>query len=60
MGLDAVVALKRARQAKNCLGISFTEHLMMDKPEEKTQIQAGDELICYGRYKDFQKFWRAM
>ena len=55
-----LLALKRARQAKNCLGISFTEHLMMDKPEEKTQIQAGDEWIGYGRYKDFQKFWRAM
>lgn len=55
-----LLALKRVRQAKNCLGISFTEHLMMDKTEEKDQIQAGDELICYGRYKDFQKFWRAM
>ena len=55
-----LLALKRAKTLKNCLGISFTEHDVMNELPENDQVQAGDELVCYGRYKDFQKFWKAM
>lgn len=55
-----LLALKRAKTVKNCLGVSFTEHDVMNELPEDDQVQAGDELVCYGRYKDFQKFWRAM
>lgn len=55
-----LLALKRARTLKNCLGISFTEHDVMNELPENEQVQAGDELVCYGRYKDFQRFWKAM
>ena len=50
-----LLALKRAKTLKNCLGISFTEHDVMNELPENDQVQAGDELVCYGRYKDFQK-----
>ena len=33
---------------------------VMNELPENDQVQAGDELVCYGRYKDFQKFWKAM
>ena len=23
-------------------------------------IQAGDRLVCYGQYRDFRKFWKAL
>lgn len=55
-----ILALKRAKAVKNCLGISFTEHDVMNEFPEDEQVQAGDELVCYGRYKNFQKFWKAM
>lgn len=55
-----IIALKRAKTLKNCLGISFTEHDVMNEFPENDQLQAGDELVCYGKYKDFQKFWKAM
>ncbi len=55
-----ILALKRSRTLKNCLGITFTEHDVMNELPENDRIQAGDELVCYGRYKDFQKFWKAM
>ena len=35
-------------------------HDVMNELPENDQVQAGDELVCYGRYKDFQKFWKAM
>lgn len=55
-----LLALKRAKTIKNCLGVSFTEHDVMNELPEDDQVQADDELVCYGRYKDFQKFWKAM
>lgn len=55
-----LLALKRSQTLKNCLGISFTEHDVMNELPENDRLQAGDELVCYGRYKDFQKFWKAM
>ncbi len=53
-----VIGFKACQDFENCLGISFTEHDVMNELPENDQVQAGDELVCYGRYKDFQKFWR--
>ena len=55
-----MLALKRAEVLKNCLGISFTEHNVVNEFTENDQIQAGDQLVCYGRYRDFRKFWKAL
>ncbi|KAB6260884.1 TrkA family potassium uptake protein, partial [Bacteroides xylanisolvens] len=24
------------------------------------KVEEGDELVCYGRYRDFQAFWKAI
>jgi len=40
-----LLALKRAKTLKNCLGISFTEHDVMNELPENDQVQAGDELL---------------
>ena len=24
------------------------------------KVEEGDELVCYGRYRDFQTFWKAI
>ena len=55
-----LIALKRAETLKNCLGISFTEHDVLNELPDNDQIQAGDQLVCYGLYRDFQKFWKAL
>lgn len=55
-----MLALKRAEVLKNCLGISFTEHNVVNEFTENDQIQAGDQLVCYGRYRDFRNFWKAL
>lgn len=55
-----ILALKRAETLKNCLGISVTEHDVVNALPDNDQIQIGDQLVCYGRFRDFQKFWKAL
>ena len=54
-----IVALKREQTVKNCLGISCREHKVVSELPENCKMQEGDQLVCYGRYDDFQKFWKA-
>ena len=54
-----LIGLKRANRIENCLGISLTEHSIVNELPENDKIQEGDELVCYGKYRDFQKFWKA-
>ena len=55
-----LLALKRAETLKNCLGISFTEHDVVNGLPDDDLIQVGDRLVCYGQYRDFRKFWKAL
>lgn len=55
-----LLALKRASILKNCIGVSFTEHDVANELPENDQIQSGDQLVCYGKYEAFRKFWKAL
>ena len=55
-----LIGLKRANRIENCLGISLTEHSIVNELPENDKIQEGDELVCCGKYRDFQKFWKAL
>lgn len=55
-----LIGLKHANTIKNCLGISLTEHSIVNALPEDTKFRPGDELVCYGKYSDFQKFWKAL
>lgn len=55
-----LIGLKRAHKMENCLGISLTEHKVVNELPENSKIQQDDVLVCYGKYKDFQKFWKAL
>lgn len=55
-----MLALKRAGKLENCLGISLTEHDVVNGLAADDLIQAGDQLVCYGRFRDFRKFWKAL
>ena len=54
------VGLKRANKITNCLGISLTELHVKNELPENEKVEEGDELVCYGRYRDFQTFWKAI
>ena len=55
-----LLALKRAGTQKNALDISFVERTVVEGAFDKEQVQEGDQLVCYGRYHDFRKFWKAL
>lgn len=55
-----LLALKREETLKNSLGISLLEHEVVNELPDNDEIQSGDQLVCYGRYQDFRKFWKAL
>ena len=55
-----MIGLKRANKVTNCLGISLTELHVKNELPENEKVEEGDELVCYGRYRDFQAFWKAI
>ena len=55
-----LIGLKRADKVTNCLGISLMElHVKNELPGDE-KVEEGDELVCYGKYRDFQSFWKAI
>ncbi len=55
-----IISLIRARKVQNCLGISILERGVANDFEENYELQDKDELVCYGIYDDFLKFWKAI
>ena len=55
-----IIALKHATEIKNFLGITTEKKEVASELPDGYVIQANDELICYGRYKDFQALWKAL
>lgn len=55
-----LIALKRGKKVINSLGISFFDSAVDNHLPGNYTIQAGDSLVCYGRYKDFRSLWRAI
>lgn len=54
------IALNRVNEEKNFLGMPvFKKEAAPSMPEDYI-IRTGDELVCYGRYKDFQALWKAL
>ena len=55
-----LIALKRANKVTNCLGISLMERHVKNELPGDEKVEEGDELVCYGKYSDFQSFWKAI
>ena len=55
-----MIGLKRANKIINSLGISLTELHVKNELPGNEKVEEGDELVCYGRYRDFQAFWKAI
>lgn len=55
-----LLGLKRADKITNCLGVSLMEFRVKNELAEDEKVQEGDELVCYGKYRDFQAFWKAI
>ena len=54
-----IIAVKQADTIINCVGFAVTELNVVNQQPDNYKIQKGDKLVCYGKYKDFQRFWKA-
>ncbi|MEG1562440.1 MAG: NAD-binding protein [Bacteroides sp.] len=55
-----LIGLKRANRVENCIGISLMEHHIVNELPDNEQMAEADVLVCYGKYSDFHKFWKAL
>lgn len=55
-----LIGLKRGDKITNCLGVSLMEFHVKNELAEDEKVMEGDQLVCYGKYRDFQKFWKAI
>ncbi len=55
-----LLGIKRGNTVQNCIGVAITEHNVLNELPENEQIQEGDELVCYGKYRSFRSFWKAL
>ncbi len=55
-----IIALIKGKKTLNALGVSIVEHNVANDFDENYKLEASDELVCYGLYKDFMSFWRSI
>lgn len=55
-----IITLKRVKEIKNRLGMTTLKTEVIPVISGSEVVQAGDELVCYGRHKDFQALWKAL
>ena len=55
-----IIALIKGKKVLNSLGISVLEHRVDNHFEEDYLLEEEDRLVCYGLYKNFMNFWKAL
>lgn len=55
-----IIGVKQPTTMINCVGFSVAELNVVNEQPDNYKIQKGDQLVCYGKYKDFQRFWKAL
>ncbi len=54
------IALVKGKKSMNALGVSILESNVANDFEENYKLEQSDQLVCYGRYKEFMSFWRSI
>lgn len=52
-----IIGVKRARSVVNFLGVSVLDSAIENTLPGGMTLEENDELVCYGKYKDFQRLW---
>lgn len=53
------IAVKCSVETKNLLGMTVLKKEVHSTVAADYVLKSGDELVCYGSYKDFQALWKA-
>ncbi len=55
-----IIALIKGQRVFNSIGVSILERGVENKFEVDYLLSQNDQLVCYGKYSDFVKFWRSI
>lgn len=55
-----LIGLKRNEIVQNCVGIEFVDKKIKNELPGDALVLEDDMLVCYGKYSDFQLFWKAI
>ncbi|MBO7418186.1 MAG: TrkA family potassium uptake protein [Bacteroidaceae bacterium] len=55
-----LLATIRGKVQKSTLGINFTERNVLLEIPEDFALQTDDQLVIFGKYTDFRRFWNAI
>ena len=55
-----IISLIVGEHTYNSAGISVVKHKVINDIDENYQLTDTDELVLYGPYKDFTKFWKSI
>lgn len=55
-----VITLLKGKKVNNSLGLSVLEKSVATDIDAVGRLEENDYMVCYGRYKDFMAFWRAI
>lgn len=55
-----IITLVKSSKTINRIGLSILDRKVDDNYTENYKIEENDMLVCYGKYKDFISFWKAL
>lgn len=55
-----LIGIKSPKVSSNFLGVSVVSTEITKIPSEGLVLSDKDELVCFGKYNDFKKLWRAL
>ncbi len=55
-----LVALLNEQRAHNFIGVSVVQQKVNGLVAEDYKLQVNDQLVCFGAYKNFMSFWKAL
>ena len=55
-----LIATIRGKVKKNTLGISYTERNVLVNAPDDLALEEGDQLVIFGKFSNFRRFWNAL
>ena len=55
-----IITVTRGKKEDNLLGMPVNRQTVITGEPGDIKIQEGDELVCYGKYKDFKSLWKEL
>ncbi len=55
-----LISLLKGKRINNFIGISVMQQRVVEHIDDNYKLEVDDQLVCYGEYKNFMSFWKAI